>query len=156
MKRKKENLLINYKESPSGCLCQKILELKREKLFQVYESLRKRVARQKAKGKIYERTLNNLLKIGNKMRAVKEAISEINDTYDKIEKMVEIEINEQTIFRLSHNSDRRRSCYKKVPHSKESAENTALEMIKRTGERLESYKCRHCEFWHVGHSVRES
>lgn len=155
MNHKKEKLLIEYKQSaPSSCLCCQILELKRGRLFAHYEILRERLEKQKADNKNFQRTLAMILKTGNKLRAIKEAIREVKDTENKLANMFEVEINGKTFFRLNENSDRRRSCVKKVQYdSEQSAEIAVIEMEHRLDEDFEAYKCRHCEFWHVGHSV---
>lgn len=49
-----------------------------------------------------------------------------------------------------------RPCWRKQPHRSAGAAAAHLRALRRRPnvrgvERLESYRCRHCRFWHVGH-----
>lgn len=154
MNHKKEKLLIGFKQSDDDCICCHILKLKAERLFAEYEPLQEHIARRKAEGKDIDKPLGHLLKTGNKLRAIKEAIREIEHAKQCLEKMIEVEINGKTFYRLNKNSDRKRSCAKKIPYdSEESAQVAAKEVFDRIGDSMDAYKCRHCKFWHTGHSI---
>jgi hypothetical protein len=45
------------------------------------------------------------------------------------------------------------SCSGKRGHSRPSAERAALAMAQTHHEPFEAYRCRHCDFWHVGHPL---
>lgn len=47
--------------------------------------------------------------------------------------------------------DGQSSCHGKQRYSEDSARVAALAMRIKTHEPFEPYKCRHCEFWHIGH-----
>jgi hypothetical protein len=47
----------------------------------------------------------------------------------------------------------KRACNGKRPHSRSFAEHVALSMARKLHEPFQAYRCRHCEFWHVGHPL---
>lgn len=154
MRRRKEKTLLEYRDNgEQGCVCMDILELKRHRLWVDYEELRERLSKAKASGKNYDRILNRIMKTGNKFRAIKEVIAEIQQAYKTVENMITIEINGVPFSRLSRESDYRRSCKGKVPYSERSVNRAAVEMAAKIGDPMEGYKCRHCQHWHVGHAV---
>jgi len=54
-------------------------------------------------------------------------------------------------FGTEEETDRKISCTRKVSHSTEAdAQKAAAAFGKRKRAVFEAYKCRHCEFWHVG------
>lgn len=154
MRTKKENALIRFKdESDERCVCLRILYLRKEKFHLAYNLLRERLSRAKVEGKHFTRILGQLMKTGNKLRAIKEVIEEIEQSIQVIDGMITIEIKGNLHSRLNRNSDYRRSCRGKVKYSERSVEQAAIEMTAKIGDQMESYKCRHCDGWHVGHSV---
>jgi hypothetical protein len=154
MRNQKEKTLIRYRDiRETECLCIPILELKRQRLFDHYNCLKEQLANAKVAGKNFQRILVRVMKTGNKLRAIKEAIEEIHQSYEILSKMITIEINGVSVSRLSRESDYRRSCKGKVAYSERSVEQAALEMAEKVGDSMEAYKCRHCQHYHVGHSV---
>jgi len=155
MKHNKEKTLINFRDSElnSECVCLQILELKRERLKTRYDAYLQKLEKAKTDGKNYQKVLGYVMKTGNKMRAIKEAIEEIKKVYEILSGMIEIEINGTTFSRLSSHSDFKRSCKGKVPYSESASIQAAVEVSAKLGETMENYKCRHCEHWHIGHSI---
>jgi uncharacterized membrane protein YgcG len=50
-------------------------------------------------------------------------------------------------------TDEQRACEGKVKYGhKETADKAATVMLKKYGETLESYECRYCGKWHIGHT----
>lgn len=47
------------------------------------------------------------------------------------------------------------SCTRKVKYRKDSAKKAAERMTQKLGEQMESYWCRYCGGWHIGHSLLE-
>jgi hypothetical protein len=45
------------------------------------------------------------------------------------------------------------SCSGKRRYSRRSAEKAALEMAQKHHEPFQSYRCTHCDYWHVGHPL---
>ena len=45
------------------------------------------------------------------------------------------------------------SCKGKQRYSRTASEMAALRMAQKRREPFEAYKCRHCDFWHVGHPL---
>jgi hypothetical protein len=45
------------------------------------------------------------------------------------------------------------ACTGKRKLSQESAEKAVLAMAQKHREPFQSYRCRHCDFWHVGHPL---
>ena len=154
MKRRKEKILIEAKTNGSDFLWKEIFVLKQQKLFEKYEVLKSILAKQKKDGGNYERTLNKIKKTGNALKLLKTLTREIIESYARLDTMITIVINDKEIFRLSEAADRRRSHTKKIVYGhKETAMQAAKEVSARTGDDLEHYKCRHCDGWHIGHSV---
>lgn len=57
----------------------------------------------------------------------------------------------EELKRIFSYDDRAHSCTRKQPHkSLEAAEKTCAKILAKKGKVLEAYKCRHCEFWHIG------
>jgi hypothetical protein len=50
--------------------------------------------------------------------------------------------------------DKERSCGSKVKYGHfESAEKACITLREKKGRDLQSYKCRYCEGWHIGHGL---
>ena len=45
------------------------------------------------------------------------------------------------------------SCSGKRRYSRASAQHAVLAMAQKRHEPFEAYRCRHCDFWHVGHPL---
>lgn len=54
-------------------------------------------------------------------------------------------------FRILGGIDGASSCKGKQRYSELSAMRAATKMAQKKREPFEHYKCRHCEFWHIGH-----
>lgn len=154
MQRKKETTLIKIKSGAEGmgCVCSHVLELKGERLLNAYSEAVERFRRAKPGSKNRDRGLAAVLKLGNKARAIKEALNEINITREILEQMIFVEIKGKSRPRLSSVSDYRRSCAGKVKYREESAKTAVVEIGDKYGDLLEAYDCRHCDGWHVGHA----
>lgn len=56
------------------------------------------------------------------------------------------------ITKLLGSVDGQSSCKGKLKHkTQEGAMKAASRMAQKTHEPFETYRCRHCEFWHIGH-----
>lgn len=58
------------------------------------------------------------------------------------------------------NVDLHRSCLGKRPYADEEEARATARQIRKQGKLarftgLEPYKCRHCEYWHLGHRKRK-
>jgi hypothetical protein len=157
MERKKENILSAHKRENDGsmCLCKEILWLKFQRLEAECQKVREQLRHHIAGSRNYQASLRHLIKLGNKRRAVTELYHEILDAEMRVQNMIEIPLDgERTVYRISENADRIRSCKNKVKHASETeAENAAHELAQRRDETYDFYKCRHCEFWHIGHFI---
>jgi hypothetical protein len=57
--------------------------------------------------------------------------------------------------RRRSSNEKERACGSKVRYgSQETADRATSAMLKKTGQTLESYECRFCHKWHIGHSNR--
>ncbi len=136
----------------SHCICLRLLEEKRDR---EYENLRGEL-RLRAKGSSsFKRTLIQILKTGNKLRAIKEVIAEIREVTEvAIPAMIPVEIAGRTTYRLSEDTDRRRSCAGKIAYqSEEEAKEAVIRMVEMTDKPFDDYRCRHCNARHIGHSA---
>lgn len=120
----------------SHCICLRLLEEKRDRLYAEYENLRGEL-RLRAKGSSsFKRTLIQILKTGNKLRAIKEVIAEIREVTEvAIPAMIPVEIAGRTMYRLSEDTDRRRNCAGKIPYqTEEEAKEAVIRMMETSGK----------------------
>lgn len=154
-KSKTEKLLVAFKTSGSSdCICCHILKIKLERLRAEYEPLVEHIEKRKTNGEDYQKPLGYLQKTGNKLRAIKEALHEIENAKYLLDNLFKVEIKGKTFYRLNKNRDRRSSCGRKIKYSSmNDAQQAAIEIAERLGDEMEGYKCRHCDFFHVGHKI---
>lgn len=154
MDPRKERELGKFKadNNPDKCLAVFVLKLRADKFSREYKAATDRLKTLKVKSAGWQKQLDHVRKLHNKMQAVMETLREIETIRVRQAEMIEVKINERRFFRFFA-TDYELSCKGKVPYSESAARQAAIETSEKFGAKMEDYKCRHCEWWHVGHAV---
>lgn len=151
MEKRKVRKLIQFYEGDEKCLTRAMLIFRRDRYHRLYEGLQEELKQRTPQSKGWKRTLRMLQKTHNKKRALKEVLQETDAIAKRKQENEAVDVRK--LFKFNESSDFVRSCKKKIKYRVKSANEAALEVSANLGEKLESYKCRHCDGWHIGHAI---
>lgn len=131
-----------------------------KRLFRIqkkYEFYRCLLGRRKVGSKSWNKTLNCVLNYGGKRKLLSEILEQFKRCLGGEIQITKITRRGKIVFIMQNTHDQKNSCKGKVKHQTlEAAWTCAKRFQKKRGDKMEAYKCRYCDFFHIGHSMFES
>jgi hypothetical protein len=131
-----------------------IIEQKLHRINLHYYHAKERLDRQKVGSKGWLKSLGFVQSCGSKRKVLLEVLNQLRRIHGGNLKVHKFSSKGSMVFVFGNSTDKRQSCLGKIPHkSLDDAQKCADSFFIDKGEEMDAYKCRHCEFWHIGHSL---